>query len=162
MKSMHALASCLLARLIKGTGWNLYSGVSIFIAIGFECMGIKSCPLVTSLPFPSAGGSWEPHISVQRREDPRVWGQQRLAWDSAAWLQQAEIVQQNNKSLICPNFSAGKQSFHYQEKLPKPGLEILAEAGGRARSPDGTWPVMVGTPSPPQPTSKAHCFDLLT
>lgn len=37
--------------------------------------------------------------------------------------------------LVGPTFSAGTQSFHRQEKLLRPGLEILAEAGGRAGSP---------------------------
>lgn len=45
------------------------------MATGFECMGVKSHPLVTT---PVLGGYWEPHISVQTRGAPNVWGHQHL------------------------------------------------------------------------------------
>lgn len=65
-----------------------------------------------------------------------------------------------HKTLICSTFSAGTQSFHHQEKVLRPGLGVLAEAGGKARCPHGIWLVTVGTLSPAY--SKSCCFDLLT
>lgn len=95
---------------------------------------------------PVLGGCWEPHISVQRRGDPPAAS--RLRSSCPAKVGRNCLAKQ--KMLICPNCSAGTQSFHHQEKLFGSGLEILAEAGGRAGSPCG-MASLVGDTLPPSP-----------
>lgn len=49
------------------TSKSIFRSLCHFIAIGFECLGIKSCPLVTSLPFPRAGGILAaPHLGAEK------------------------------------------------------------------------------------------------
>lgn len=101
---------------------------------------------------PVLGSHWGSHISVQRGGDPPCLGPAASCLRSSCPAKAGRNCSAKQKKWICPNFSAGTQSFHHQETLIRPGLEILSEAGGSARSPCRTRLVTVGTPSPPLPS----------